>query len=131
MFVHHATIWKQYQPINNVITWKLKSWIMVTPMNSTQNINVIVVQKHGLLSSRGHPKNVENNMITNTEVYFDGEQVDSWACDIDPETGEMQSNGGVEHVISYKDKHYRVITSWDGETIYNPDGKAKTIKWED
>lgn len=69
-------------------------------------------------------------MITNTEVYLDGEQVDSWACDIDPHTGEAQSNGSIEHVVSYKDKHYRVVTSWNGETIFNPDGKAKTIKWE-
>lgn len=70
-------------------------------------------------------------MITNCMVYSDGAVIDSWACDIDPETGEMQSNGGLEHVVEYKDKIYKVITSWDGETIYNPDGKAKTIRWED
>lgn len=70
-------------------------------------------------------------MVTNQFVYDNGEVVDSYPCDIDPVTGETESNGGVEHIVQYKDKFYAVITSWDGDVVYDGNRKAKTRKLQD
>lgn len=67
-------------------------------------------------------------MNTNQDVFLNGDKITDWACDVDPDTGEHEPNGGVENLIEYKGGLYLIISSWDGGTILNPDSRAKRIK---
>lgn len=66
-------------------------------------------------------------IITNQEVYLNGDKITDWACDVNPETGEHEPNGGIENLIKYKSKLYLVISSWDGGTIHRADSRAKKV----
>ena len=73
--------------------------------------------------------------MTNGEVFYnnfyDGGEIASWACDFNPETGETESNGGIERLIhSERDgKYYIIITDWlpEPEVIYKENEQAKPI----
>jgi len=51
------------------------------------------------------------------EVFGKGEELDNWACDLG-ENGELESNGGVEHLIAYQGKYYLITTDWQSQVIY-------------
>jgi len=51
------------------------------------------------------------------EVWEKGEELDNWACDRN-EQGEIESNGGVEHLIAYQGKYYLIITDFNDQVIY-------------
>jgi len=69
--------------------------------------------------------------ITNEYVFYNGEEINNWACDINATTGELESNGGIEHIVEYKGKKYSIITDWHTETIYKPKGKPIEYTNED
>jgi hypothetical protein len=58
---------------------------------------------------------VDANLL---ELFNSGEKVDSWACDCEPHTGELQSNGGQEVVIRGDDgKKHLFVCDWDGKPV--------------
>jgi len=58
---------------------------------------------------------VDANLL---ELFNSGEKVDSWACDCEPHTGELQSNGGQEFVIRGDDgKKHLFVCDWDGKPV--------------
>jgi len=81
--------------------------------------------------------------IAFAQVIFDaGDQIDDWAIDVNPETGEQESNGGKEFLVHVKDiqdihsiaktvpksadnEFYLVQTNWNDEpftaSILDPD----------
>jgi len=67
-------------------------------------------------------------MPTNQEVFQGGHVLDFWACDINPLTGAIESNGGVECRISYENVVYHVIVA-DAldkhSTVYQPNQSAE------
>lgn len=46
-------------------------------------------------------------------IWNEGDEIDNWAIDLNPETGEMESNGGVEHLVHYDGRYYLIDTTWD------------------
>lgn len=73
--------------------------------------------------------------MTNQEVFDYAMQhntiIDDWICDINPETGEVESNGGIESLIRIKENnaHYAVVHTSDLSTVYRPDSDA--VQWSD
>jgi hypothetical protein len=61
---------------------------------------------------------------TNREVFLHGEVLEDWPCDVNPETGERESNAGIECLMRYKDHTYCIITDWAEERILFPDAEA-------
>ena len=58
--------------------------------------------------------------MTNQEVWDNNEEIDSWPCDVNAETGEEETNGAVEHLMRYEDKTYYIITDWVGDVVLHP-----------
>ena len=69
--------------------------------------------------------------MTNKQIWEKGIAEGSWACDINPSTGEMEANGGIVHLIVYKDRYYEVITTWDEMKVYQPSADCKEYFPED
>jgi len=71
-----------------------------------------------------------------SRIYYEGEQYDSWPCDTNPITGEMESNGCVEVIILHKEKAYSFLCDWGGKPVkyngawkgYRHDNKKKIDK---
>lgn len=45
-------------------------------------------------------------------IWKTSERIEDWSCDVNPETGEIESNGGIEHLIYFKpqDGFYLALT---------------------
>ena len=56
-------------------------------------------------------------MVDVQKIWKDGDEIDNWACDVNPETDEIESNGGVEHFVYYKGRYYLIITTWDDKIV--------------
>ena len=68
---------------------------------------------------------------TNKEVWYNGIYVNDWACDVSPETGETESNGGKEYEIEYEGKTYHIITDFAETIIYKENEIAQPIDMEE
>lgn len=65
--------------------------------------------------------------ITVHEVFERGAAIDDWTCDVDPETGMPAPDAGQENLIELGDRHYLVISSWDGSIVLNADEPATPL----
>jgi len=71
--------------------------------------------------------------MTNQEVFDYAVQfntiVDDWACDVNPMTGEMESNAGVESLVYVEgfDSYYSVIHTSDMTCVLDPESDA--VAW--
>jgi len=74
--------------------------------------------------------NLNEEKLTNAFVFKNGDVLDKWPCDVNPETGEQESNGGTENLIEYEDKKYLIVSDTNGDVILNPEELA-TEKTED
>lgn len=66
-------------------------------------------------------------MVKRSVVWEEGELLDHWSCDINWETEEMESNGGVENLIEYKGKFYLIVSDPMQETIGKPNSDINEI----
>ena len=51
------------------------------------------------------------------KIFYGGEIIDSWPCDCDPITGQLQSNGGQEFLVLYKKRKHGFVCDWDDNPI--------------
>jgi hypothetical protein len=65
-------------------------------------------------------------MPTKKQVWEEGEKVDDWACDWDPEEQICRSNGGIENIVLFEGKKYSIVSNWDDE-IFNEDEIISSI----
>ena len=65
--------------------------------------------------------------MTNQEMWDAGTEKTTWSCDINPITGEVESNGGVEHLMDYEGHQYLIITDWSNEIVYHPYEECKRL----
>ena len=66
------------------------------------------------------PKKILEKDEMTDKILNEGTEILNWACDLG-EDGEVESNGGVERLIKYKDKYYKV--KWVpecGYKLYDP-----------
>jgi len=64
--------------------------------------------------------------MTNKEVYEMGELVSDYPIDVDPFTGDEETNGGVENILIYDNKVFSVLTDFTG-FVASPDDEASII----
>lgn len=64
--------------------------------------------------------------MTNKQVFEEGNVAQHYPVDINPFTGVMESNGGIEHLIVHENILYSVLTDWDGE-VADPTGSASIV----
>ena len=51
-------------------------------------------------------------MVTNKEVFYKGEVIEHYPCDVN-QNKEIESNGSVENIVEYQGKKYYIITDWE------------------
>lgn len=68
-------------------------------------------------------------MYTNKHIWENGTSIADWPCDIGNE-GEIDSNGSIEHVVAYQNKHYCVVTDWENNVRWENDN-AEEIEWDE
>lgn len=64
--------------------------------------------------------------MTNQQVFDEGEILQHCPVDINPFTGMMESNGGIEHLVSFEGKVYSILTDWEG-LVADPTGTPDLI----
>jgi len=64
--------------------------------------------------------------MTNKEVYEMGELVLDYPIDVDPFTGDKETNGGVENILIYDNKVFSVLTDFTG-FVAAPDDEPSII----
>jgi len=69
------------------------------------------------------------------EILDNGEILDSWPIDMNPETGESESNGGQEFKVKYEGQIYIVQTDWENNAYtyidyseFMPEAKDRKFK---
>lgn len=63
---------------------------------------------------------------TNLQVWREGEETENRPCD-EGDDGELESNGGVEHVMTFMGKRYSVITDWN-DNLRRPHQLAREME---
>lgn len=63
-------------------------------------------------------------MITNYQVWMYGEELASWPCDMNIDTGEVESNGAREWLFRLPDGYFLVQTDPTETRLRNPDASA-------
>jgi len=64
--------------------------------------------------------------MTNKQVFEEGQIIEHYPMDINPSTGEMKSNGGIEYLIQIDNNVYSIQTDWDNN-ITDPNGTPMVI----
>lgn len=64
--------------------------------------------------------------MTNKQVFEEGQIIEHYPMDINPFTGEMKSNGGIEYLIQIDNTVYSIQTDWDNN-ITDPNGTPMVI----
>lgn len=68
-------------------------------------------------------------MLTNKHIWENGHVVADWPCDVGNDR-EVDSNGSIEHVVAYQNKHYCVLSDWEGNVRWENDN-AEEIEWNE
>jgi hypothetical protein len=63
-------------------------------------------------------------MVTNQQLFDEGNWIDQWACDVDFETGETKSNGSTEVLVEWEGLPYLIIIAHDNSAVRHPDKTA-------
>ena len=58
---------------------------------------------------------MERKKIQN--IFDNGEIIEHYPIDYNPETGESESNGGKEFLVKYNKKKYLIQTNWNDEVF--------------